>query len=104
MKVLVEQHQIIPIHIIGVPVVLTMTRPPSLFIWQKQRHNTPAELKGHITQAHQVSRPSGALDHEFVTIEIIIPFQSLDEEIVHWKTREVVPGEKIRSGLSSSAQ
>ena len=72
MEVLVKQHQIAPVWISGVSLIISVAWPSSILIGQKQRHHAPAQFESNTTQAHAISRPGGALYHEFVTKEIII--------------------------------
>ena len=69
--------------VISVSIVISVTRPPSLLIGQKQRNYAPAQFEGDITQAHTVPRPGGALDGKCFAKEIIVAFEGFDEEVVH---------------------
>ena len=74
MEILVKQHQIAPVWISGVSLIISVAWPSSILIGQKQRHHAPAQFKSNITQAHVISRPCGALYRQFVTVKVVVEF------------------------------
>ena len=83
MEVLVKQHQIAPVWITGVSLIISVAWPSSILIGQKQRHYAPAQFKSNITQAYVISRPGGALYRKAVTVKTVVEFLAPYEEVVH---------------------
>src|SRR5262249_49071634 len=85
MEVLVKEHEISPVRVGSVALLVTMDWTAARFIPQEQAAQAFRKFAGHVIEVHQVAGTGGELDLEVVPEVIIELLQGLDEEIVHGK-------------------
>src|SRR5688572_28539027 len=81
-EVFAEQHQILEVRILGIATLAAVTRAGTVRARQEQAREALRELARHLFEVHEVARACGTLDPQRVTIEVVIAFQRLDQEIV----------------------
>src|SRR5688572_23820572 len=90
-EIFVEQREAAPVRIAGISRVISVAGASSGSVGQERFRKAAAQLSRHLKEIHVLTRSRGALDAYFVTVEMVIPFQSLDDEIVHRKPDRPAP-------------
>ena len=73
--------------VIGISLSAAVTGTVAFFVRQEQLGGPATELLADLQQSHHLPAPSGALHLQLVTIVIMVAFQGLDDEVVHWRHR-----------------
>jgi len=81
-EVLVEEYKILPVGVRGVALIITMAGPLAIWPREKDGSNTIADLLANLQKVLHVARACGTLHLQLVTIEVIVPFQALDDQEV----------------------
>ena len=81
-EVLVEEQEILPVGIGGIPRITTVTRAVALFIGQEDGNNPFSEQPCGLAERHHVSRAGRKLNLEGVAVEVIVGLERLDDHEV----------------------
>ena len=80
---LVEQHEVLPMFVLRISFLVSVTWPSTVLVRQKDLGESIAELGAHSSQSHLISRAGGAFHFEFISEEIIVSLETFYQEVVH---------------------
>src|SRR5262249_8073886 len=103
-EVLVEQHQVAEVRVVGVAALVAVTGPSSGGVGEEEARQATPDLACRLQQADVSARPRRQLHQQVVAVEVVVALQSLDEEVVEREpdgTSPVrVPSEDADGGLA----
>src|ERR1700683_2928262 len=79
-------------------------RPPAVRVALKKSQYSPAQLVGDRVKTHHLRRSRRTRERKFVSVELIIATEALDEQVVAWHPNRAspvrVPAEQRAVGFS----
>src|SRR2546423_8218885 len=90
-EVLVEEHEVAPMRIPGVADVVAMAGTLPILVREEQPREARRQLARYLAEGHHAAGADRTLDCERVSIEMVIPLQRLDEQVVHRKPERTAP-------------
>src|SRR5215470_16053156 len=90
-KVLVEQDEIAKVRILGIAPLVPVARAAPGGVGQEETRQPAAEIVGGVEQAHAPAKSGGQLDEQVVAVEVVVPLQRLDQEIIEGKPHRAAP-------------
>ena len=89
-EILVEQHQLAPVLVCCISLFTSVTGPVAEFVWEKHRDQTTRKFHGNISETHQISWSGWTFDLETGSIEVVVTFECLNNQIVDCDWNEIV--------------
>ena len=71
--------------------MLALVGTPVLAVGQEELHQSRRQFLRHLGQVHPLARAGRTLDLQAVAVEVVIPLQGLDEQIVHREPDRAAP-------------
>jgi hypothetical protein len=103
-KIFVKQHKVAPVRVVGEARVAAVARAAPAGVGEKDAGETRAKFKGDLTKVHHTPRSGGAFDLEAVSIEMVVTFESLEDEEVYREPDRPTPvriaAEEASSGFA----
>jgi len=103
-KIFVKEHKVAPVRVVGEARVAAVARAAPAGVGEKDAGKARAKFKGDLTQVHHAPRSGGAFDLKAVSIEMVIAFESLEDEEVYREPDRPTPvrvaAEEASSGFA----
>ena len=81
-KVLVKQHQVFPMRIVGISLLRAVTWFSSLLVFLEKQYEPSFDFVSDLSQVHQDARPRWAFYLKLFTVKIVILPKRFDNQIV----------------------
>src|SRR5438477_12233152 len=91
MEMLIKQHQLFPIVLIGQATIFTIERPLTRFIRQKELHQASLDFPRNLRQVHHLPRSGWTFHLEGAANKMVIALQRLNQQIIQWKPDRATP-------------
>jgi hypothetical protein len=103
-EIFVKEDEVAPMRITGETRIISMTWPAARRVGQEDTRQPSAEFIRDLLEIHYTTGTGGTLDLKRIAVEMMIPFERLDQQIVDGKPDRPAPvriaAEEVSAGFA----